>query len=266
MVDSAGNFFKPLPADDRAEREIAFYQAMVQYRPAAAALDDSASKKRPSCPPEALPLAALARVVPTYSGVTLGPAGNALLILDDICARYKQPCVLDVKLGHRTWYEWASDAYIAKCKPKDEGTTQASLGFRLCGARVFQQITGEYWAADRQWGKRLAGAADVAEALRRFGDNGALPPGAVLAAALPQLRDLEAALQQQTTFHFFSASLLLTYEGAAAGADEVAVRVRLVDFAHAFEMAEPCRDDNTFSGLQSFIRHAEAVAKGSPPP
>lgn len=52
--------------------------------------------------------------------------------------------------------------------------------------------------------------------------------------ALAQLQDLVRVFERQTAYRFFSTSVLITYEGAAASASEAAVRLRLVDFAHVF--------------------------------
>jgi hypothetical protein len=62
----------------------------------------------------------------------------------------------------------------ARClrRSKDESTTQASLGFRICGLQVFRRREGRMRKEDRHWGKRLA-AGDVAPALLDFADNGA---------------------------------------------------------------------------------------------
>ena len=43
-------------------------------------------------------------------------------------------CVLQV--GFRTWYSGADQRYIEKCKLKDASTTQAALGFKICGMQV----------------------------------------------------------------------------------------------------------------------------------
>ena len=85
----------------------------------------------------------------------------------DVCASYRRPCVMDVKIGYRTWYDWADPAYIAKCREKDGCTSQGRLGFRLCGARVWRRGAREWQTADRHWGKGLDDAA-VAAALRDF--------------------------------------------------------------------------------------------------
>lgn len=54
---------------------------------------------------------------------------------------------------------------------------------------------------------------------------------------MSQLRELKAWLEEQTLFHFYSASILLGYDAAAvaAGGGGGGVTVKLVDFAHVAE-------------------------------
>jgi RimJ/RimL family protein N-acetyltransferase len=57
------------------------------------------------------------------------------------------------------------------CRAKDEGTTQGSCGFRLCGVLVHG--AAGVWREDRHWGKRLT-PDTLRQALTRFADNGAV--------------------------------------------------------------------------------------------
>lgn len=61
-----------------------------------------------------------------------------LLELEDVAKRYRHPSIIDIKLGFRTWYPTADQRYIDKCKAKDASTTQAALGFKICGMQVFR--------------------------------------------------------------------------------------------------------------------------------
>lgn len=86
---------------------------------------------------------------------------------------------------------------------------------------------------------------------------------------LEQLAALAAVFRGQTSWHMFSSSLLLVYEGAAAAASTAALRpaLALIDFAHAFpttsrqssgehgEAAGPSMepDANVLGGLLSFM-------------
>jgi hypothetical protein len=57
------------------------------------------------------------------------------------------------------------------CRAKDESTTQASLGLRVCGVMVAQPGSGQVWRVDRHWGKQLT-PDTVGHAFTRFADNG----------------------------------------------------------------------------------------------
>lgn len=47
--------------------------------------------------------------------VTVGQ--RTLLELEDLARGYRHPCIVDIKIGYRTWYPEAGDeAYIARCK------------------------------------------------------------------------------------------------------------------------------------------------------
>lgn len=62
--------------------------------------------------------------------------GVTLLELEDVAKQYRHPSIIDIKLGFRTWYPSADQRYIDKCKVKDASTTQAALGFKICGMQV----------------------------------------------------------------------------------------------------------------------------------
>ena len=63
-----------------------------------------------------------------------------LLELEDVAKRYRHPSIIDIKLGYRTWYPTADQRYIDKCKAKDASTTQAALGFKICGMQVLLSV------------------------------------------------------------------------------------------------------------------------------
>lgn len=152
--------------------------------------------------------------------VTVGQ--RTLLELEDLARGYRHPCIVDIKIGYRTWYPEAGDeAYIARCKcvsagpqggcrhywacqpwqclaretlvcssnpapllplsmanppptccrQKDAATTQARLGFKICGMQVWRSCQGGYWRASKRWCKTLPEAL-VDKALMSFTNNG----------------------------------------------------------------------------------------------
>ena len=66
--------------------------------------------------------------------------------------------------------------------------------------------------------------------------------------------------QEQREFLFYSASVLLIYEGDAAAAGQAKVSVRLIDFAHTFPSCG-ARDENCLEGMES-LRGALCRASG----
>eukprot|EP00877_Chromochloris_zofingiensis_P007959 jgi/Chrzof1/3416/Cz12g24150.t1 len=230
-------------AGDRADREVGFYEQLKQAIEASKSNADHRDAF----------LRRLASFIPQYYGVQV-ISGHQYLILEDVCCHYQQPCVLDIKIGFRTWYPWASEAAQQKYRKKDESTTQSTLGFRICGVQVYNQQTGQVWKVDRHWGKGLT-AADMVDALCKAANTGVLGPKDIFGGqggAIQQLQQLASILQQQSTHQFFSSSVLVTFEGAACTAEDAQVRVSLVDFAHVFPSQGEI-DHNFLDGLQSLI-------------
>jgi len=62
--------------------------------------------------------------------------GRHLLELEDVVQQYLRPSIIDIKVGYQTWYPGADEAYIQRCQAKDAATTQAALGFKICGMQV----------------------------------------------------------------------------------------------------------------------------------
>ena len=50
--------------------------------------------------------------------------------------KIQAPSIVDIKVGLRTWYAGADPSHIERCKLKDAATTQAALGYKVCGMQV----------------------------------------------------------------------------------------------------------------------------------
>lgn len=271
LQDGEGRFLKRLQAGQRAERELAFYNAMELAYERCISDDSDATDVE----------AALARWVPrSYGCVQM--AGAPYLALADAAAGYRLPAVLDIKVGRSTAYAWAEPELQRKCRAKDATTTQATLGFRLCGCIVHDaQRGGTPLRRDRHWGKALTPKAACA-ALAAFADNGYLSLTQLLQGEgmlLEQLQCLWAVAARQDKWHLYSSSLLLLYEGAARCPTEAKPRLRIVDFAHAFPVRESSGpasatatvatsaaahgvDVNFLAGLDGLIESLQLAAAG----
>jgi hypothetical protein len=176
------------------------------------------------------------RFLPAYFGVVANDddaaASTGLIGLQDLTHTYRQPCVLDLKVGLCTAAEDASAEKRANMLAKDARTTTHTLGLRICGMRVFDAAAQTLVAADKPWGKSLT-ADTFQHGLARFfvhAPNGAT----VIARFIERIDDLLAHMSSQTTFRFYSSSLLFVYEGDPAVADAKDVTLAMIDMAHVF--------------------------------
>ena len=65
------------------------------------------------------------------------------IVLENVAAGFKRPNVLDVKLGARLWADDARPEKRAKLDAVSQETTSSSLGFRICGMKVYTGEDGE---------------------------------------------------------------------------------------------------------------------------
>jgi hypothetical protein len=162
------------------------------------------------------------------------PATNQYLVLEDLTSQYKQPCVLDLKLGTRQHGLNETAAKIKSKTNKVKNSTSSSLGLRVCGMQVFHPGDQEFLFRDKYFGRSIDagafeenlldflynGSADVADASsnaepssktrkrRGFFREDLVP------LLVERLEAFKKVVGLQTQYRFYSSSLLLLYEGA----------------------------------------------------
>lgn len=243
LVDDSGNFYKPLQNDDRGSTEKAFY------------ISFSSNDKIPNH---------IRRFFPKFHGIRPIEAsdGSGLqphLVLQDVVSRYRNPSVMDIKIGSRTWDPEASEEYIQKCLQKDRESTTVALGFRISGLQIRGSQESESWKPDKKLIKKFT-ANDVGLVLRKFVSSNAsagsdIDPNCSFASTvyggsagiLAQLSELKEWFEDQTIFHFNACSVLIIYD------KESGAEVKLVDFAHVVE-GKGIIDHNFLGGLCSLMK------------
>ena len=251
--------YKPLPEDVRGRHEVGFYAAM-----------------QAECGGGAWP-----EWVPRVAGGGDGGGGEvrvraldesegAYLALEDVTGPYREPCVADVKLGHRTWYAGMrkvgveEEEYVERRRRKDAETGTRDAGARLSGMQVFNRAAQTMWRPSRAALEGAGGFERFVENLHRFCALNGRTPREVLPDVVAQLAAARAWLAGSRfgrDWQMCSCSALIVYEGArgataaggAAGTPAgtpagggAAVRVVLVDFAHSFPLdgADPGEGGN----------------------
>lgn len=169
-----------------------------------------------------------------------GTLGVDCILLENLTRRFRKPCVLDLKIGTRSYADDASPQKRAKHIEKVTNSTSSSLGFRVCGMQVYCRKSQQYYYQDKYHGRSLT-PETVPGALENFIslNTGSKPRSCAHGAKIVQcflkkITELETVIAGQKGLRFYSSSLLLLYDGAwrSDGAEPM-VDIRVIDFASA---------------------------------
>ena len=150
LVDDAGHFLKPCPDDRKGAAEVDFYRRVVHARDSGAELSTTLAGFAPYVPEyagtfraDAAGIVAVAGDDPTAAHArTIAATGQRPLFLrlEDVTAGYSKPCVVDLKIGLRTFSRTGHDPlYIAKRSKHDTRSGQAEVGFKVCGMQTWER-------------------------------------------------------------------------------------------------------------------------------
>ena len=199
----------------------------------------------PFCPPRGDP--------------TLDASGY--LRLGNIACGYDKPCVIDVKIGMRTWDAAHAAAYAEKRARSEAGTTHETLGFKICGAQTYD-ANGEVRKLSRDECKAIR----MSESMTRQAlDDFVRDPitGEANAWFWPALlKKLRSEPLRELAYRLVGTSLLVVYESGKLApsaidgdvcASEAKLEARYIDFCHAVRKRDDFSVDENFEeGLERF--------------
>nr|XP_055025764.1 inositol polyphosphate multikinase isoform X2 [Misgurnus anguillicaudatus] len=193
-----GTILKQLQPPPRGPREMLFYKQVY-------AKDCTDAK-----------LLDLQQHLPKFYG-TWAPQespNEVYLKLEDVTQGFLRPCIMDVKIGRRSYDPFASqekrEEQIRKYPLMEE------IGFLLLGMRVYQMDSKSYITHDQFYGRSL-GKDTVKNGLARFFNNGKDIRRDAISLIICKIQSILRWFENQTQMHFYASSLLLVYEGFPHG-------------------------------------------------
>ncbi|KNB44306.1 inositol hexakisphosphate kinase 3 [Blastocystis sp. subtype 4] len=183
---------------------------------------------------------------------------NRFIIIENLEEGFKYPCMLDIKLGTRMYWDGAPrdkiERHVATCK----ATTSGSLGMRICGMRVlYCPQTGSWTYQEKAWGKSLQ-ADDMLDAVALFFFDGVNLRIDLMDEILDKLCEIRDAVEA-CTWRFWSSSLLFVYEGGG----ESHVDIHLIDFANCnFANSYTTPDEGYLLGISNLIATIRLLQNG----
>ncbi|KUF97960.1 EF-hand domain-containing family member C2 [Phytophthora nicotianae] len=243
-------YLKAFPEQTEGERECEFYERVF------------ATEK------DLLEFAALRKFLPMYHGTVIVPEvedgqevngvhPGQYLVLEDLTWGRKWPCIMDVKMGTRSYEDNATAEKIAYEKSKFP--LQETLGFRIQGTKVYNPKKQDYDEFDKYFGRGITSVDQLAPAFRSYFPEDTSKTIKLLETFLRRLGQLKAWFDEQRGTEFIASSFLFLYDGEDSPNDDKTVAedfgadIRLIDFAHVTKPTSPKRDEGLRTGIATLI-------------
>lgn len=198
---------------------------------------------------ESLQKTPLKDVIPTFYGIH-----DDCIIIDDITAGMKSPCMADFKVGTRHYDPDATPEKISGLIEKQKGSTTDSHGVRLIDGKIRKDgEVSQQW--DRKQGLKFT-LDEFSNVVHEFVQESI---AAKVNEKLVNIKEaFEGTVKAYPGFRMYASSVLIAYDGDNLENDP---KVVLIDFAHTHmdigeencDRSNTDYDDGVVKGVQTLI-------------
>jgi len=237
LVHESGFVLKPVQAPPKGTREVAFYQSINSS-------EDEFDQR-------------LVQLTARFYGTQAVKVQNGVvglsdyLVLENLTQGLGAPCVMDVKIGARTYGPDASEAKKKQEDAKYQGT-KVPFGFSVLG--IISHNKEGVKRLNKAFGRSLC-AKNIHDVLTNFIRLDSEQSVLVANIFSEKLDEFIEFFGSQRRYHLYASSLLFVYDFASLQAGNLeefkgSVRLKLIDFAHVFPANGGC-DENFIFGLKN---------------
>ncbi|XP_073097132.1 inositol polyphosphate multikinase isoform X1 [Manis javanica] len=156
----------------------------------------------------------LRKYLPKYYGIWSPPtAPNDLYLkLEDVTHKFDKPCIMDVKIGRKSYDPFASSEKIQQQVSKYP--LMEEIGFLVLGMRVYHVHSDSYETQNQHYGRGLT-KETLKDGMSRFFHNGFFLRKDAVAASIRKIENILQWFESQKQLNFYASSLLFVYEGSS---------------------------------------------------
>jgi len=137
------------------------------------------------------------------------------IVLDNVIASYKLPCILDLKMGTQIWYPGDSEGKKRRHEEKSSRTTSKSMGLRLQGLQLYNSSKSS-WSYKNKYHGRDFDNQKLIETVQKFINEAPQPIRNNIAQVIKiKLYELRKIIENLSGYRFTGSSLLVIYDGSA---------------------------------------------------